>query len=180
MPTLQDSFNGDSTPARRFLTATAHHYRWLLAIVAAITILGYLGYSPWPLSILTFVIVIAVAIGSLHIELTRLCIQCMEEVPADAGVRAQRQRWLLRISHCTDSRRKLYTTFGLWLGYPILIGLLDPPKVAYLPTDAFYLLFIYSLWLHHRLRPWCSYCRPWDDGGGIHEPSPDPTVKATL
>jgi len=30
--------------------------------------------------------------------------------------------------------------------------------------------------LHHRLQPWCLYCKGWDEGGDHeHTPTPDPT-----
>jgi hypothetical protein len=34
--------------------------------------------------------------------------------------------------------------------------------------------------MHRRLRPWCPWCRPWDEGGDPElspEPDPDPAVK---
>jgi hypothetical protein len=47
-----------------------------------------------------------------------------------------------------------------------------------IPGDLWMFAVIYTEWLHHRLRPWCPYCRPWDEGGD-QELAPDPTLFGT-
>lgn len=179
MPAISDAFNNDETRLGRFLTTTAHLALWGIAIIATMRVLGYLGVDNWLIAASDFIAFIPILFAIFHTTVTRLCVRCMQEVPADASARAQRQRWLLWVTHSLESPRKLAVWMGVVITSGVLIAAFDLPRVADAPTDAYWLTYMYSMWLHHKLRPWCPYCRRWDDDGDIHEPSPDPVVKAT-
>ncbi|WP_280413170.1 hypothetical protein [Nocardia asiatica] len=179
MPAISDAFNNDDTRLGRFLTAAAHLSLWALAVMVTVRVFGYLGVHHWLIDIGDLTATASILIALMHTTITRLCVRCMEEVPGDAAARAQRQSWLLRIAHSLDSFTRVMVWVALLVATATLATLLDLPRVVHAPLDAFFALYLYSTWLHHKLRPWCPYCRRWDDGDGIHEPSPDPVEKAT-
>jgi hypothetical protein len=118
-------------------------------------------------------------IGMFHNDFTRLCVRCMQEVPADAPVRAQRQSWLLWLQHFLNRLPLQLGFLAVMVAMSMACKHFGWPRVATLPVDLVWFAWMYGTWLHHRLQPWCPYCRDWGDGG-IHEPSPDPVQKATL
>lgn len=179
MPAISDAFNNDETRLGRFLTTAAHWSLWGIAIIATVRILGYLGVHHWLISASDLIALVPILFAMFHTTYTRLCVRCMEEVPADASVRAQRQRWLLWVTHSLESPRKVAVWIGVVMTISVLTATFHLPRIVDAPIDAYWLAYLYSMWLHHKLRPWCPYCRRWDDGGFIHEPSPDPVVKAT-
>lgn len=101
----------------------------------------------------------------------------MDEVPADAPVQAERRKRVLWFSH------QLATGIGICgllvpaVAIAVIGGHFGSPEdhpVARIPLDVLVFTALYSTWLHHRLRPWCPYCRDWDEDGDT-EPSPDPS-----
>ena len=112
-----------------------------------------------------------------HESRAHLCARCLAAMPVDPGPAVARGRVWLRLYHgLTDSPA----------GLPVYLVVL---ALAYLPSflgwpglDWLWFLPITGFtWLslrHHAVRPWCPYCRGWDDGGD-HEPSPTPDPAAT-
>lgn len=176
---IDNAFNNDDSLVGKLLNRAAHLMPYAIGAVAVARVLHYIGVDNWLISAAEYFASLCVIIGILHHIFTRLCIRCMEEVPADASRQAQRHRWGLWVNHLLDSMRGIVVYIVAVIGFSALLTVMDWPPVASLPMDAFYLTFMYSVWVHHRLRPWCPYCRRWDDGGGISEPSPDPMIKAT-
>lgn len=179
LPVIDNAFNNDDSLVGKALNRAAHLMPYAIGAVAVACIFRYVGVDHWLISATEHFALACVVIGMLHHIFTRLCIRCMEEVPADASHQAQRQSRVLWLNHLIDSMRGIVVYLVAVIGYSVLLGAMELPPVASLPLDAFYVAFMYSIWLHHRLRPWCPYCRRWDDGGGIVEPSPDPMIKAT-
>lgn len=169
------------SPASRASTFVAHSVL-PVAIAAFVTeLIADLQALPMLASdIAGWTLVAVYVVAIFHQELARICVRCMSEVPADAPVRAQRRRLLLWMSH----RFLGWKWFVGWWIYQLAIAALrarlypehDDAQGAWLwiPADAAILVLVYSTWLHHRLRPWCPYCRRWDDGDGPHEAVPDP------
>jgi hypothetical protein len=183
MSTVYDAFNNDERWFGRFFTAAAHWMLYGVALVAACRIPYYLGVDSRPVRLASDVAFVVVVIGMLHNNFTRLCVRCMQEVPADAGPRAQRRWPILRLFH---EGGRAYGLVGIIVlvaglaGTRVLMERFGFPRAIRLPIDILWIAYLYSMWLHHRLRPWCPYCPDWGDDGGIREPSPDPVTKATI
>lgn len=164
----------------RILSRTAH----LFPAVAATAFTGVIvdditgGLLPGWISVLSLAVYIAVfLIAMVHNVLARLCLRCMQDVPADAPAQAARKRWLLWADHHYLRIYLLVLALGFasrWIG--AWIGLPEGPSPLYLPGDLILLAQVAGIWTHHRLRPWCPFCRRWDDGQGPREltPTPDP------
>ena len=110
----------------------------------------------------------------LHTRRENLCVRCAEAMPSNPCAAVERGRVWLRLHHrLTDSP----VVFVVYVGVQVLACL--PTWLGWRGLDWLWFLPIAGLtrlWLHHAaVRPWCPYCREWDDGGD-HEPSltPDP------
>jgi len=128
----------------------------------------------WLAMPLVFAYIVILYTALFHNSLARICLRCMQDGPADAPVRAQRRRFLLWIFH-----HSLRTA----LAWAVLFGagvaaraVLHQPGLVQLDVPALLVAFasVWSGWTHHRLRPWCPFCRRWDDGQGPRERVPDP------
>ncbi|WP_280422744.1 hypothetical protein [Nocardia carnea] len=177
MPTMEGAFNNDGR-IPRFFTSVAHLMLAAIAVQAVARIPFYLGIEHWLINVAGLVTSVLVVIGMLHNDVTRLCVRCMQEVPADAGAQAQRRRWVLWVNHFASSRRGIVALISAIVATWVLAATGAPPA-AQAPIDLACTVFFYSIWLHHRLRPWCPYCRDWGSDG-MCEPSPDPVERATL
>lgn len=183
---FDDNFDGTSDRrAARVTTRIAHAVRWLLPVAIVFRVATYFDYDSVPAGIadavFTIALVVAFFVASFHQNAARLCVRCMEEVPANAAEIAERRRWALWFHHRHDLRP--LSSFGLLVGV-LAVGIIGGAKfggtffgevVCYIPNDVFLFSLIYSVWIHHRLRPWCPYCRGWDDDGPAElVPDPDP------
>lgn len=175
MPAIDNAFNDDSRPLSRALTRLAHLMRPALLVWALLCLPYYVGITHWALDLTSTAMILVVLVSLFHDSLARLCVHCMAEVPADAPLRAQRQDWLLLARHRPG--RWLLAFLAADIGGSILINTYGWPRLLALPGDMLWLIFMYTGWFHHRMRPWCPYCKDWGDGG-MREPSPDPTIKA--
>lgn len=119
-----------------------------------------------------------ILLAMLHVDYARICVRCMRSVPEDAPLRAatRRKRLWLRTHHRLRGWRMSVSLLALMIVSTIVDRVWDAPAVS----GAFTLIIvvgigavIWSNWIHHRYRPWCPWCRRWDDGGH-HEHSPDP------
>ncbi|WP_109529916.1 MULTISPECIES: hypothetical protein [Nocardia] len=179
MPAVNDAFNNDDSVLGRFLTTAAHLMLYAIAVIAVARLPYYLGIDHWAVGFGEFVATLLVLVGVMHNVHRRLCVRCMQEVPTDPSGRVQRQHRVLWFNHELATTRGILVYIGLVVGGGLSIRVFGLPRAAHLPIDAAFVTSLYSMWLHHRLRPWCPYCRPWDDDDAIEEPSPDPVVKAT-
>jgi hypothetical protein len=171
---VSDAFrsSGDDRPMGRLLNRVAHLLIPVVLIAVPIGIARHLAPSRVPswlsiVSSIAYCLVFMVAL--LHQTFAGICVRCMQEVPRDAARQALRWRWLLWCFHSMPIMLLLIVVavasgVAVAQGAPSWVGLL---------MDAVTLLSVADLWAHHRLRPWCPYCRRWDDGGE-QEPSPDP------
>ncbi|WP_216916183.1 hypothetical protein [Nocardia noduli] len=176
---IDDAFNHESSLLGRFLTTTAHFMLYAVGAATLARIPFYLGIDHWTVRLAQFVAALLMLIGGLHIIHTRMCARCIADVPIDASARAEKERRVLRLNHALATKRGVGTYLGLIVAAVLANEVFGLPRVVYLPVDAAVVALTYSAWLHHRVRPWCPHCRPWDNGEGIRESSPDPVVKAT-
>lgn len=113
-----------------------------------------------------------------HVKVGGLCLRCMRSAPLDPQRSVNRSRFFLWQLHWP--RRLFWRVFlaceicvlashlvnGIWV--PLL-------KV---PLDVLFFSNFWGYRVHHRLTPWCPYCRGWDDGGEPELiPDPDPVEK---
>lgn len=178
--------SGGPSRASRLSTAIAHSLIYVLAVGVALHVLSWFRVLNDLDFIVSALLIVCWPVAVWHHHLAGLCVRCMAEMPADAPVRAERRRWLLRFSHFSATLKGLVVMQFVCIA-PLLIVIFFPSVFAgglhsflwcRIPGDIWIFTLIYSTWLHHRLRPWCPYCRRWD-GGGDPEPSPDPTVNGT-
>jgi len=189
MSTIGDAFGDpDEGPRARTLARVAHTALPVIVGTLAIRAVNWFGEIPyWLDTTTTLVLIWVVVLATIHQAIARICVRCMERVPADAPVRAQRQRWALWLVHF--ARRSIWVWFGVWmiliLLYYLAESLLYPglpansPQDNWLlaPGDVLFAAYAYGLVMHHRLSPWCPYCR-WGEGG-THEQAPTPTPDPT-
>lgn len=182
---LNDAF-GDPDKDRSTQTLARLAHTALPVVVVTLGIRAaewFIAVPLWLDIIASVILTLAFLAASFHQNLARICVRCMERVPADAPVRAQRQRWALWVEHFIG--RRIVIWLALWIGIILFVGIgrhvLYPgiasgdPRDNWLlaPNDVFFAVYVYAMVMHHRLSPWCPYCK-WGDGGD-HEPSPTPT-----
>lgn len=138
----------------------------------------------WVLIIVPLVQVVCMMMATSHGR--NLCIWCINRVPDDAPVRANGNRkWSLWMQH---------RVFGSWLfvGPFIVFSLFIipwlrrliwetdtglPGRWLYLPGSFLVVIMVFCWITHHRLGPWCPYCKGWGEGGPReHSPTPDPSM----
>lgn len=174
------SFN-DRAHATAAAASHAQFYAMFVAAVFQVPI--WLGLHSGLLNVLATTVAAAWGVtlvaDFLHQQSTALCLRCINDVPVDAPVRAERRKWALRFHHFTAERTGQVTGM-LIIFVPNLLVLAMHPAPTMLgaaPGLLWSLSAIISSSQHRRLRPWCPYCR-WDEDGD-HEPSPDPVTFGT-
>lgn len=116
---------------------------------------------------------------------TVMCLQCATEI--DDGDIERRRGALAWYHHLAYSPKNML----LYLVVPVLaiswlpvVGLIFDAsdsiqwllRIASFFGGVPYVIFAYYVRTHHRMRPWCPFCRDWEDGGATEQvPDPDPT-----
>ncbi|MGW0324687.1 hypothetical protein [Nocardia sp. NPDC003183] len=128
---------------------------YALAAVAAARVTTYFDYTGTLIELTILIGNAVLLIGLIHNDFQRLCVHCMREVPADAGRRAERQQRLLWLRHWVSTTPRVLLVVAM-ISVPVfVVHFVGLPRVVSLPVDALWAAFMYSVWLHHRLRPWC-------------------------
>jgi len=118
------------------------------------------GVVPGWLSATAAVIAAAVLLVKIcHHDRARLCLRCMSEMPTDPGREVARWRLLLWWSH----RRLVVSLLPVVLSVvaSFAASVLDPAGAGttlrwlWVPMDLAWAGWAWSVWVHHRLRPWC-------------------------
>jgi hypothetical protein len=168
---------GDESRASQIQSAMAHSLIYVLAAAVLVRAASWFGVLTVVNAFVAAVLLTCWLVSGFHRRKDHLCFRCMSEVPADAPTRAERRRRWLRFAHFTGSLGGLSITIMI-VGGPAAVGIAmygATPTRYFIPGDLWMFAVIYTEWLHHRLRPWCPYCRPWDEGGN-EEPALDPTL----
>ena len=171
---------------RAAIPPVAHAQKYILPVAMVAIIPGFLFPQIGELAALSAAAVWSVTVGMLavfvHDRSTELCIRCLEEIPGDSPQRAQRRKLVLWFHHFTGRRIVLLVEVALFFADPIVLifalGLRDAGSLLMLIGVMWGVSCVGATWQHRQLRPWCSYCRGWDDGGDC-EPSPDPVTSGT-
>ena len=158
----------------RVQRAFAHALPYVLVAGIAVRVATWFGWFVGVNQIVTVILLLCWLLSGQHRFQEHLCVRCMDEVPADAPTRAERRRPLLWLSHLSMSPMGIAIMAVVVVG-PALLGFIagQVTRPLAIPGDLWLFAVIYVGWIHHRLRPWCPYCRPWDDEGD-EEHSPDP------
>lgn len=188
MTVLDEFGDPDRSTTSRAVTKIAHAFPAVLVGFGVLSVgewLELIHYERWPLAAqaVYFIAIGGVLLtGFAHQELARLCLRCMEAVPADAPIRAGRYVRLLWLSHRMKGGRYFAVVLPLIVLTSVARAVLDdtPGALTFLraPVDIIVLAVLTGDWIHHRYRPWCPYCRDWGSGGD-REPSPDPVGDGT-
>ena len=183
---VDDFGDPDRSPRAGLFVRVAHALPYLIAaflVYSALRWFEIINLPEWAELIIPAPLFLTVIISTMHRELARLCLLCMQQVPADAPTRVKRWLPLLWARHKIGGFR-----FLIPLAVAIILSStvatvfqLDSDANSWLqaPADVLLAVFLWAEWKHHRYRPWCPYCRRWDDGDGPREPSPDPTTTGT-
>lgn len=174
---IDDLGDPDRSPGSRLFTRTAHLLPWAVAAIYPVRVLVDVAPETLPawLTLASgFVILPVFLFATIHQEFARICVRCMREVPANTGRAVTRLRWMLAVSHWRPRRY-----YALWVPM-FVIGTVAVTiggvgwSWVFLGCDTLFCITVMAGWVHHRLRPWCPFCRRWDDGQGPHELVPDP------
>jgi len=167
---------GDESRLSQVASFLAHAVIYVLPVAVALRVASWFGL----LTYINFVCVVALMTcwyaSLFHRRTNHLCFRCMDDVPADAPVLVERRRLPLRFTHFVATPLGIICAIAAFTAP--LLGAAFSPHIArpmFIPADLWIFALIYAEWVHHRLRPWCPYCKPWDDFGD-REPAPDPTV----
>jgi len=178
----------DEMPYSNAMTRLAHLFPTIMVIYGTFMVLEWVelfdlrnhSFVVQTLALVPFVVVILISWA--HLALNPMCLKCMRSVPVDAPAQAQRQVYLLWISHYMIGWLFLGAMVGLAVVNSIvrviIFGTIYEPSWTRAPLDIFIMGVLWSEWVHHKLRPWCPYCKDWDEGGE-HEVVPDPLPTGT-
>lgn len=180
-----DHFDGSSDRwTAKVSTTLAHWLLWLIPVSILAELIYHFLHVWFIVTILWVLILIVFLVAVIHQKTARLCIKCMQEIPIDADQKAQGwQRRFLRIEHFTLRETFiLVVAINVWAGGRNYFLHTDLSlAIASIPLMIVWGSMIYGVWLHHRVRPWCPYCRRWDNGGDSEwVPDPDPAESKKL
>lgn len=171
---------GDHGGAPRIRSAIAHSLTYVLALALVSRVATWFGLFLDGAHFVSAALLVCWLVAGFHRDSEHLCERCLREVPIAAPARAERQRSLLRFAHVAKSVIGCAVLAVVSVGPPLLAVLMpvEVPRLLYIPGDLWLVAIIYAEWVHHRLRPWCPFCDPWDEEGD-EEPAPDPTWSGT-
>lgn len=168
-------------PMSRTMALMAHAIPYLLMIAVANRVAYFLKLSLIP-SILDTGAALVLMVGVIalyrHLRFGGLCLRCMRNTPLDPGREVARNKVFLWELHWSTGR--------LWVVLGVCVGILLVGEHAHglmhtlskIPLDIQFFSLTWAIWIHHRLRPWCPYCRGWGEGGEEERvPDPDPAEK---
>jgi len=171
---------GDESPASRMQSTLAHALPYVLALAVPIRVASWFGLLNGVNTVVAIALLTCWGTALFHRHRDHLCARCMDDVPVDAPCLAQRRRRSLRFFHFATTLLATLVMVVILAG-PAIFDATTPGTVTRtycIPGDIWTFGLIYTAWQHHRLRPWCPYCRPWDEDGD-EEPAPDPTLFGT-
>lgn len=100
-----------------------------------------------------------------------LCRRCLDRIPTDASVQAERRDWLLRLRHWTWAH-----PIKIMLAVLVLISIDIATRTDVSPYVVWpwFALEAWAQRFHNQVAPWCKYCRNdgWDP---TVTPTPDPS-----
>jgi hypothetical protein len=168
-------------PMSRTMSLMAHAIPYLLMIALALRVAYFLKLSLIPSifdTVATSVFMAGMVALYQHLRFGGLCLRCMRSTPLNPGREVSRNKAFLWQIHWPT--RRFCAVFGACVVI-LLVGE-HTHGVVYtlskIPMDIQFFSLTWATWIHHRLQPWCPYCRGWDEGGEEElVPDPDPAEK---
>jgi hypothetical protein len=168
-------------PMSRAMSLMAHAIPYLLMIALATRVAYFLKLSLIPSifdTVATSVFMAGMVALYQHLRFGGLCLRCMRSTPLDPGREVNRNKVFLWELHWSTGR--MAAVFGAC--FVIFLVGEHAHGVVYtlskIPLDIQFFSLAWAAWIHHRLQPWCPYCRGWDEGGEEElVPDPDPAEK---
>jgi hypothetical protein len=169
-------------PMSRAATLTAHSLPGLIIgfVVARIGAFLHVPYASGLAHLIPFMVAAGVIALVFHLRKGALCLRCIRSSPLNPQRAVERNKVFLYVAHWP--RKKWWIVWSACLSGTIaadfFTGVVN--DLLKTPMDVFFLVVMWGIWAHHRLAPWCPYCRGWDEGGEEElVPDPDPSEKAT-
>lgn len=167
-------------PLSRVVTFAAHAIPYVIVSAVAVRIASLIGLIPlyvWiVLEIATLTSFVALFI---HKITGALCLRCIRDSPLNPELSVRQNKYFLRFEHRTFKQWMLiYMVCLICSIVPTNNGIMSVALA--LPMDVLLFTQMWGFWIHHRLQPWCPYCRGWDEGGDEElVPDPDPAASRT-
>lgn len=175
----------EETPRNSIILWLAHHRVLCTASLGTLSVMEgfFLGDSLSFVQTLLFTAALLFqSFAEIKHDMRTMCIQCMQDLPLNGSLLAQRKMHALRFAHRTVKGVLLFSLILIALGFT-----LGTIKIYFTSISSGYvtpgsLLWIWLivrehwLWTHHKLAYWCPWCK---DNGGPPErvPDPDPVEK---
>jgi hypothetical protein len=169
------------TTYSRAVAALAHSMIYILALDVAVGLTAAFHVLTGLVPMTTTLIVLCASAMMYHSHSSTPCVRCITEVPADAPVRAQRRKRVLWLFHFLGTRAGVASVVAILLAQlllPAVVRSSDSTNLCQFSITLVTAILLYVKDVHRRLRPWCPYCRRWDDDGD-HECVPDPSTFGT-
>jgi hypothetical protein len=168
-------------PMSRVKTFMAHSIPGLMVIAIAARVLALCNvpYFSGLDALSSWLVIIAVLMLTFHIRGAQLCLRCIKSAPLNPQRDVERNKAFLWQFHW--SRKQFYKVWFACLAPVVLshftTGILS--TLLKLPMDIMFFTLMWGFYVHHRLQPWCPWCRRWDEGGDEElVPDPDPAEGA--
>lgn len=159
----------------------AHAVPYLIAIAVATRVTYFVKLSLIPSvldTVASFLLLASMAALYRHLRFGGLCLRCIRSAPLNPEREVSRNKAFLWEVHWPTGR--FYAVFGVCVVI-LMLGEHAHGVVHILskvPMDIQFFSLMWAIWIHHRLSPWCPYCRGWDEGGEEERvPDPDPAEK---
>lgn len=169
-------------PMSRTTSLLAHSIPGLMAVALAVRAAWLLKLAPAFSALDAFsslALMVGVVALVLHLRNGGLCLRCIRNTPLNPELAVNRNKFFLWVLHLQGKR--FWRIYGVCLlimlvGNAYASGFIL--TLTNLPLDAVFFSMMWATWQHHRLGPWCPYCRGWDEGGEEEVvPDPDPAEK---
>lgn len=175
------NLNSHEPPMSRAATVFAHSIPALVVVALAMRVVFLVTNQWWVAdNIASISVVVGIFALIFHLRRGGLCLRCIRNAPLDPERGVRRNKLFLQMIHMRTK------TFWVWYAACYVSAIASAfvhGAVAILfklPLDVLFFSAVWSAWQHHRLQPWCPYCRGWDEGGDEElVPDPDPSETAT-
>jgi hypothetical protein len=167
-------------PMSKAMSLLAHSIPLLMVLALTARALWLLKLVPPGFGLVdavaSFALIAGVISLAFHLRFGGLCLRCIRNTPTNPELAVNRNKFFLWTQHWPNGQFwKIYggSVLILFIGDTYTDGVVQ--LLCKLPLDVTFFSLMWATWQHHRLQPWCPYCRGWDEGGEEEVvPDPDP------